>query len=89
LHFYALLKVFVQGCYLGCGFFEHTIFTLGYTNAPDTEHFGSDFFASLHVAKLIPLDSGVSLIFVFISFVQISIMFFYHMKNINNNNEKR
>jgi len=21
---------------LGCGFFEHTIFTLGYTNAPDT-----------------------------------------------------
>jgi len=34
--FYALLKVFVQGCYLGCGFFERIIFTLGYTNAPDT-----------------------------------------------------
>jgi hypothetical protein len=59
------MKVFVQGCNLGCGFFEHTIFTLGYTNATDTEHFGSDFFASLHVAKLIPLNSSVSLIFVF------------------------
>jgi hypothetical protein len=65
---------------LGCGFFEHTIFTLGYTNAPDTEHFGSDFFASLHAAKLTPLNSNVSLIFCFLFLL--SIMFFYHMKNI-------
>jgi hypothetical protein len=36
LPFYALLKVFVQGCYLGSGFVERIIFTLGYTNAPDT-----------------------------------------------------
>jgi len=36
LPFYSLLKVFVQCCYFGCGFFEQTIFTLGYTNAPDT-----------------------------------------------------
>jgi len=53
---------------LGCGFFEHTTFTLGYTNAPDTEHFGSDIFASLHAAKLISLNSSVSLIFVFYLF---------------------
>jgi len=26
----------LTGCYLSFGFFEHTIFTLGYTNAPDT-----------------------------------------------------
>jgi len=36
-------------------FFEHTIFTLGYTNVPDKEHFGVDFFASLHRAKLFHL----------------------------------
>jgi len=46
---------------LGCGFFEHTIFSLGYTNEPDTEHFGNDFFASLHKAKLIQFFFNFSL----------------------------
>ena len=69
LPFYTFLKVFVQCCYMGCRFFEHTIFTLGYLNEPDTEHFGSDFFASLHVAKLIQFFFNFSLIFCFLSII--------------------